>query len=112
MSLRSTNVVFGFFILIAFGIGAISLQAISMPEESKLTYILCKQSSYVRTIRIQLNGQACKTLYTKEGVDQIVGKSRTPDVCIEIASKIKTNLEAAKWKCKDINQAQVSSSLQ
>ena len=81
-------------------------------DQGKSTYILCKNGSVVRTIRVQLKGQSCKAIYTKEGTDQVVGKSGTPDVCFDIANKIKVNLEVGNWKCKDISQTRVSSSME
>lgn len=78
----------------------------------KASYTMCKNGVAVRTIRVQLKGQSCKAIYTKEGADQVVGKSGTPSVCFDVAAKIRTNLEAGNWKCKDISQTRVSSSLE
>jgi hypothetical protein len=77
--------------------------------EERPSYIMCKSGPIVRTIRVQLNGRACKAYYTKEGVDQIVGYSASPDLCYVIAGKIRINLENNHWKCRDISQTRVSS---
>lgn len=76
------------------------------------TYYLCKLNNVVRTMRITTDKNGvCEATYTKEGVDKVVGKSGTADRCIKVISNIKENLEKAAWKCKDISQARVSSSL-
>jgi hypothetical protein len=81
-------------------------------SEKPGTYYLCKLNNVVRTVRLvtDKNG-VCEATYTKEGVDKVVGKSGTPDRCLKVISNIKENLEKASWKCKDISQARVSSSL-
>ena len=75
------------------------------------TYVICKNKDVVRTIRVERFSQACKTTYTKNGEDKIVGKSKTEDVCIEVLANIKKNLEESNWKCKDISASRVSSSI-
>ncbi len=75
-------------------------------------YIMCKNGKAVRTIRIEKKGNTCRALYTKEGVDQVVGKSEATETCQKVAQRIKVNLESGDWKCKDISQARVSSSME
>ena len=77
---------------------------------TKSKYTICKNGNVVRTIRVQLNGLSCKAIYTKEGSDQVVGKSGTPDICYDVANKIRENLVIGNWKCKDISETRVSSS--
>lgn len=84
-------------------------ESAQLPSQVKPTYVMCKNKDVVRTIRIVKTGTSCKVVYTKDGVDSIVGKSSTEDVCREVFDKIKINLEKADWKCKDITQARVSS---
>lgn len=79
-------------------------------SEDKSTYVMCKNGNVVRTIRIELKGQSCRAFYTKQGVDKEVGKSATPAVCHQVTDRIRKNLEASSWKCKDISHARVSSS--
>ena len=84
------------------------------PSEDKKdlpTYVICKNKDIVRTIRVEKSTQSCKTTYTKNGEDKIVGKSKTENVCIEVLTNIKKNLEESNWKCKDISASRVSSSL-
>ena len=82
------------------------------PSENKSAYYMCKSGAAVRTVRVALKGQTCRAIYTKEGADQVVGKSGTPEACVQIIDKIKSNLEAGNWKCKDISNTRVSSSLE
>lgn len=88
--------------------------AMTPPQESALknssSYLLCKSGIAVRTLRIEHKGQNCRAVYTKEGVDQLVGKSIKPDGCVESISKIQHILENAKWACRDISQTRVSAS--
>lgn len=80
-------------------------------EPAKPNYLMCKNNNVVRTIRIEKKGRACRTTYTKEGVDSVVGKSGSMALCQDVFDKIKDNLEKASWKCKDITQARVSTSI-
>jgi hypothetical protein len=89
-----------------------SFVALAEEKTPQPSYILCKNGPIVRTMRVQLNGRACKAFYTKEGVDQLVGRSGTPDLCFTVIDKIRINLEVNHWKCKDISQARVSSRLE
>lgn len=75
------------------------------------TYLICKNNNVVRTVRVhkKANG-GCETTYTKDGVDQSVGASWTVSRCSKVLGNIRTNLEKANWKCKDISEARVSSS--
>jgi hypothetical protein len=75
------------------------------------SYYLCKSGPAVRTIRIQKKGNICKTFYTKEGVDKVVSKSSKSENCVDVASKIKHNLEVSDWKCKDISKARLSENM-
>lgn len=75
------------------------------------TYFMCKINSAVRTLRVSFKGERCWATYTKEGVDSIVGRSNTPDVCHDVIANIRKNLEAGNWKCKDISETRISSSL-
>ena len=75
------------------------------------SYLLCKSGSTVRTIRVEQKGIVCRSIYTKEGVDQILGKSSKPGACAEVISKVRHTLENAKWTCRDISETRVSASV-
>ena len=81
-------------------------------SSSDVNYIMCRNGKEVRTIRVEKKGRGCRALYTKNGVDQVVGKSATSEICQKVAGRIKVNLENGDWKCKDVNQARVSSSME
>jgi len=69
-------------------------------------YVMCRQKKIVRTIRVEvgIGGKSnCKTLYTKGGVDRVVGNGVHTQSCMRVANNIRGNLEAASWKCRDIN---------
>lgn len=73
------------------------------------SYVICRNQKLVRTIRVDLKGLACKAIYTKEGKDDIVGKSGTPDLCYDVVHKIRANLEKhGSWKCKEVEPERVS----
>lgn len=80
------------------------------PNAPDASYYMCKNGMEIRTIRVEKKGSACRAYYTKEGVDKEVGKSNTSEVCMKVINRIKINLEAGEWKCRDISQSRVSSS--
>lgn len=87
--------------------------ATSLPNEKDVTYLICKNRAAVRTLRVQTrNNGTCFTTYTKEGVDQVVSNSKESQTCLKVLSNIRENLEKGAWKCKDISEARVSSSLE
>ncbi len=81
-------------------------------EDQKVAqYVLCKHERTVRTIRItpeKGGAQDCQVMYSKSGVDDIVGQSRSLSSCQSILKNIQENLEAAKWSCRRIESAKVS----
>jgi hypothetical protein len=86
------------------------LSNLAHADEETQTYFLCKNGAAVRTMRVEQKDQGCKAFYTKSGVDKVVGKSGTSDVCLQVVNRIKSNLETGSWKCRDISQTRVSSS--
>jgi hypothetical protein len=79
-------------------------------QETRPSYIICKNNNLVRTVRIEKTAHSCKTTYTKNGVDNVVGRSRTESLCSDVLDKIRENLESASWQCKDITKSRVSTS--
>lgn len=81
--------------------------AAEKPEE----FILCRNAKTVRTIRVQKsqekNGEWV-TLYTKSGVDKVVGTGYSLESNVKIAGNIKRNLEEAGWRCRNVNETAVS----
>ena len=92
-------------------------QEVTKPAEqvidaAKADYLMCKNGEVVRTIRIEKNRGVCQTTYTKEGVGMTVGRSGVESVCRKVFERIRGNLEKANWKCRDITQSRVSSSIE
>jgi hypothetical protein len=85
--------------------------AAKVKPDDKASYLICKNNSVVRTIRVEKKGHGCKTTYTKDGVDNVVGRSGSETLCYEVFDRIRDNLEKASWKCKDITESRVSTSL-
>lgn len=71
-------------------------------------YTICKIGKTVRSIRVEKAPGGYSTIYTKEGVDSVVGGGQWAESCVKIASNIQANLEKAGWKCKTVEQANVS----
>ena len=88
---------------------------ISLPTHSdpkKQSFLICQNKEVVRSVRIEnKEGGGCVALYTKEGQDEVVGKSSQIQTCEEVVQKIKSNLVKADWKCRDVSQ-RVSNSVQ
>lgn len=99
-------------ILVSAPTWAVESAAVNAVADDGTTYLMCKNKTVVRTVRIskKTNG-GCQTTYTKEGIDQIVSESWLKDRCEKVLFNIKENLERASWKCKDISSARVSASL-
>lgn len=72
--------------------------------------ILCKNQKTVRTIRVEVDQAKsyCKTIYTKSGVDSIVGSGQYSKSCEQIADNVKKNLETANWDCREVQQSKSS----
>lgn len=89
------------FLAITIGLTQVSQAIVEKPE----VYVLCKNSKIVRSIRIFENDEGenkCVTLYTKAGVDRVVGKGRNFSSCRSVLNNIRGNLESATWTCRDI----------
>ena len=87
--------------------GATLLSAFATPTMA-LT-IICKNDKQVRTLRTdKATDGGCRAVYTKQGVDQVVGSSVRKNGCETILENIRKNLEGNVWKCKDVKEAAVS----
>jgi len=71
--------------------------------------VICRLRKEVRTLRIEkVEGGKCKAIYTKTGVDQNIGIASSGSSCTEILRKVRVNLEAAAWKCREVKESRVS----
>lgn len=73
------------------------------------TTIICKNEKTVRTLRTDKSSEGgCRAVYTKLGVDQVVGASLNANGCESILDGIRKTLESNVWKCKEAKEASVS----
>jgi hypothetical protein len=71
--------------------------------------VICRMRKEVRTLRIEKGeGGKCKAVYTKLGRDQYIGAASSGASCLEILQRVRVNLEAASWKCREIKDSRVS----
>ncbi len=77
-------------------------------DAPKVTYYLCKLGRQVRSLRVDISNSGCKAYYTKQGVDQEVGKSGEKDLCFRVTNRIRKNLEGGDWKCQDVSASKTS----
>jgi hypothetical protein len=71
--------------------------------------VLCKNNKTVRTLRVEvIEDQKCRAIYTKQGVDEVIGSSQTMVACAEFVSNVRKNLEDAKWNCREVKEARTS----
>lgn len=71
--------------------------------------VICRLKKEVRTLRVEkAEGGKCKAIYTKTGQDQNIGVASSEASCTEILRKVRVNLEAADWKCREVKESRVS----
>jgi len=75
---------------------------------SSAATVICKNEKSVRTLRTDRTPEGCRAVYTKQGVDQVVGSSMRENGCQGIIEGIRKTLEASVWKCRDVKEAVVS----
>lgn len=77
--------------------------------DGKQIYILCKNESSVRTLRLLRNaeGGKCRVTYTKAGVDNLVADAKSIAFCEKQFKGIESTLRNNNWKCRDISPAMV-----
>ncbi len=66
---------------------------------------MCKNKKTVRTIRVVQNENRCVTMYSKGGIDKVVGAGKFGSTCDTVLRNIKMNLERAAWTCKETTAA-------
>ncbi len=81
-------------------------------DQKPLKYVLCKNNQkVVRTIRITPENTAtanCRVTYSKTGLDEVVGQSRSMNDCKTILQNIQDNLASSEWNCKSVGNASIS----
>lgn len=68
---------------------------------------ICKNGSFVRSIRVEKEDGGYTTYYTKRGNESRVGRGLNKQSQIDILLNIKGNLEEAGWQCREVSDAQM-----
>ena len=71
--------------------------------------LMCKNKKIVRTLRVIKveKENKCVTVYSKGGIDKIVGSGKNIVACSGVYENIRENLERADWKCKEVVPADI-----
>ena len=94
--------------LIILGAASFSEAAIARQEQ----FVICKQSKFVRTIRAITSDKStdgCVAYYSRDGQEKEVGQGKFDETCTKIVENVRTNLEAANWRCKDVKHSATQS---
>lgn len=83
-------------------------------KADKPNFVLCRNDKNVRTIRVdkvEAKGAHCLAYYTKNGVDKEVGRALNYNSCLKVMAGVKSNLEKSNWKCKELNNVTITSTI-
>lgn len=71
--------------------------------------VICKLKNGVRTLHVKKNEDGeWNTIYTKGIVVSVVGHGQYRKTCINVLGSVRSNLEKAGWKCRDVKEARIS----
>jgi hypothetical protein len=107
---RSFNTFIKLLSLSAVLAGSVLCTAESIVEVENKSYWMCKNRKEVRTIRVQVDGAACITFYSKLGSEKNVGSGKNQESCVSFLNNIKSNLEKSNWNCRDISATRITAS--
>ena len=51
---------------------------------------------------------SCEAIYTKDGVDKVIGSAQKLFSCVDVLEGVKKTLLGAGWKCKEVKGEQIS----
>lgn len=73
-------------------------------------FVMCRHNKDVRTLRVdKADANSCKAVYTKQGVDQVIGSSTmSSEGCNEFVSHVRKNLEEGRWACREVKESRLS----
>ena len=98
------------FLFVVATTSAAAQAAVESSASVQPNYIMCRNQKTVRTIRVEKDdSKECVTLYTKAGVDREVGRGQNFNSCTKVAENIRTNLDKAGWKCKEVSNIGMTS---
>jgi hypothetical protein len=93
------------------GILVLGNLAFAGTDQKATSFVLCKGGNHeVRTIRVTPDADNCLVTYSKSGVDEVVGSNRSQAACKSFVNKVKANLVASKFNCRDVSTATVTTS--
>ena len=94
----------------ALPIGLIAVLFFSSSSNAEIgdSLILCKHNKMVRTLRIEKGSEKCTAIYTKQGVDSVIGSGQYQQSCEDVVTGVRKNLEEAKWQCREVKEARTS----
>lgn len=95
---------------ISVGFAFFSKIALAAPSLNE-SMVLCKNNKTVRTLRVEVEDQRCRAIYTKSGVDTTIGSGQFTNSCHEFVENVRKNLESANWNCRDVKEARISTVL-
>lgn len=93
--------------LLALSLVLFSVHFVTQAEGAveKTDMVMCRSQKTVRTIRVTGGGDGCQTVYTKAGVDRVVGNAKSKQSCLDVMRNIRGNLEGAAWRCREVSAA-------
>jgi hypothetical protein len=84
---------------------------LAFAETKPTSYVICKNNSQVRTIRVEVDAQnVCHTFYSKLGNEKSIGSGKNKGSCDQFLNNVRVNLEKSGWKCRSVDSATVESS--
>ena len=90
-----------FFIFILIQLAILPFGFSQDDEKTDVTYI-CQRSKDIRWIRsYKVEGNRCKSLYSKDGYVQTVSSAQNFASCKTVIDNIKANIEEGGFKCKE-----------
>ena len=82
---------------------------LSRAEFEVKEFHLCSNKNYVRTVRIEIKqDKTCQTLYSKAGVDQLIGSGMYIESCQKFLQNVIENLQSAGWTCRQVESVNMS----
>lgn len=90
------------FIIFIFVQLAILLPGFSQDDQKTDVTYICQRNKDIRWIRsYKVEGNRCKSLYSKEGFVQTVSSAQNFSSCKTVIDNIKANIEEGGFKCKE-----------
>lgn len=75
----------------------------SLVKAGDHSMVLCRKDKAVRTLRVEkLGPDRCRALYSKSGIEQVIGANTRIDQCMSYVEGVKGTLETASWTCKAV----------